>query len=86
MKKGLDTLEINAEYEVDTIEKFLQANGVDTSNFDDFGDDEFDDKPIEIGEALTFRFDDSTIAITVVLTGYTYMAIYKIAYLAPVLS
>ncbi len=83
MKKILNNLEINAEYEVDTIERFLQANGIDTSNF---GDDEFDDKPIEIGEALTFRFDDYTIAATVVLTGYTSMAIYKIVYLAPVLS
>jgi hypothetical protein len=73
-------LELNKEYPVDIIEKFLLAAGVDTSILDG---DEFDDEPIEIGMSLTFRFDDHTIAATVIMTGYTSMAIYKIAYLAP---
>jgi hypothetical protein len=79
MVKIWKNLEVDKEYDIDTIEKFLQANGVDTFAFDD-------NEPIEIGMALTFRFDDSTIATTLILTGYTSIAIYKIAYLAESLS
>lgn len=77
----MNYLLVNSEYPVDIVEKFLQANDVDTSLFD--ADDEYDDEPIQIGMALTFKFLDGTIACTLILTGYTIMAIYRIVYLAP---
>ena len=70
----------NNEYTVEIIEKFLDANGVDTSPL------EGDDDVVEFGLSITFRFDDKSIAAVIVLTGYTaIMAVYRVAYLAPVL-
>jgi hypothetical protein len=75
----MNDIKVDTEYTVDVIEKFLDAQGVDTTPLD--GDDD-----IEFGLSITFRFDDKSIAAVIVLTGYTaIMAIYKVAYLAPVL-